>query len=177
MTSAVVALFLFVFALLMLSIRALAISGVPVRSAGPEAVAAALDLLALRDGERFADLGCGSGQVLRAARHRADVEARGWELNPAIWALALLRSDRRTRVRLGDFRKARHDDVDAAYCYLMPAVMAREAAWLEGALRPGARLVSVDFAVPGWTPEEVREVGPLRQPLHLYRMGRHRGPG
>lgn len=174
MTVAVVALFLAVFVLLMLSIRALAISGVPVRSAEPAAVEAALDLLALRDGERFADLGCGLGQVLRAARRRADVEARGWELNPAIWAVAWLRGDRRTRVRFGDFRKASLQDIDAAYCFLMPAVMAREAGWLEAALRPGARLVSVDFPVPGWTPEAVREVGPLRQPLHLYRMGRHR---
>jgi len=76
-----------VMALFLLSLHALSKTGVPVRATPPEAVQAALDLLALKDGERFADLGCAFGQVLRAARARADVEAQAdWLRNkfPAI---------------------------------------------------------------------------------------------
>ena len=63
-------------------------------------------MLGLRDGERFCDLGCRSGRVLRAARAQSDVEAWGYELNPFAFAWASLRADRRTPVHWADFRRA-----------------------------------------------------------------------
>lgn len=161
-------------ALFLLSLHALSKTGVPVRATPPEAVQAALDLLALKDGERFADLGCAFGQVLRAARARADVEARGWELNPFAAAVAFLRSDRRTKVRFGDFLGAPTRELDAVYFYLMPRFLERHQGWLEQAFAPGTRVVAIDFPVPGWKSVDRREVGPLRQPVHLYVIGRHR---
>lgn len=161
---------------LMLSLRALAITGVPVRSAEGAAVEAALDLLALREGETFCDLGCGGGQVLRAARSRAKVHVLGFELNPGAFLLAWLRSGRGSRVRPIDFRRAALGEVDAAYAYLMPGVMAELGRKLERELRSGSRFVSVDFAVPGWTASATREAGALRQPVRLYVLGEHRGP-
>lgn len=174
----VAALITALFVLLVLSLRALALTGVPVRAADREAVEAALDLLGLRDGEVFCDFGCGGGQALRAARRRAKVRALGWELNPFAFALAALRSllDPGVRVRLGDFRRARLDRVDAGYAYLMPGPMAPLGEALESELREGARFVAVDFPVPGWTPSARREVGALRQPIYLYVLGEHRRP-
>jgi SAM-dependent methyltransferase len=174
---AVVALFALAFAALLLSLRALAVTGVPVRASSSEAVEAALDLLALADGESFCDLGCGTGGTLRAARRRAWVRAIGYELNPFAFTLAALRNlfDLGTRVRLRDFRRARLDRIDAVYAYLMPRAMPEVGDLLEAELRPGARFVSVDFPVPGWKPKAVREVGPLRQPIYLYVLGENRG--
>jgi hypothetical protein len=162
--------------LLLLSLRALATTGVPVRSASAEAVAAALDLLALREGESFCDLGCGRGNVLGASRKRGRIRAIGYELNPVIAGLAALRHllNRDVRVRCADSRRADLSHIDAVYAYLMPRAMAELSTPLEKTLRAGTRVASVDFPIPGWTPAAVREVGPLRQPVYLYVLGEHR---
>lgn len=173
MAFALLALTFAAMALFLLSLRALATTGVPVRAAPPEAIEAALDLLELRAGERFVDLGCGTGGVLRAARRRAAVDAVGWELNPFAFLAALLRSGG-ARVRLGDFRRADLSGTRAAYAYLMPRMLAQLAGPLEERLPAGCRLVAIDFPIPGWKPLAVREVGPLRQPVRLYVVGRHR---
>lgn len=160
---------------MLLSLRALTLTGVPVRSAPEGSVEAALDLLALEDGERFCDLGAGHGNVLAAARARADVQAEGFELNPWIALLARLRclGDRKVKVRCRDSRHADLSGIAAFYAYLMPKPMAELATTLER-LAPGTRIVSVDFPIPGFQPLEIREIGPLRQPVMLYVIGRHR---
>jgi len=162
--------------LLLLSLWVLLTTRVPVHSASRDAVETALDLLSLAPGDTFCDLGCGGGQVVRAARARADVRALGYELNPFAFLVAAARSltDRRVRVRWADFRSRDLSEIDAAYAYLMPWAMAALAGPLEQRLKPGARVVSVDFPIPGWAPEQTREVGPLRQPVFLYRIGAHR---
>ncbi len=172
----VLAVFALATAGLLLSLRALGSTGVPVRSASPEAVAAALELLALKDGERFVDLGAGRGNVLKAGRARADVEAEGFELNPAVALLAALAclGDRRIHVRFGDSRQADLSKAQAIYAYLMPRAMTEWAPKL-ASLPPGTRIVSVDFELPGWVADETRRVGPLAQPVRLYRVGA-RGP-
>ncbi len=136
---------------------------------------AALDLLELRDGERFCDLGCGHGNVLALARRRANVEALGFELNPAVALLAKLRclGDRSVRVRWADSRRADLSGVTAVYAYLMPTPMAEREPLL-ARLPEGARLVSVEFALPNREPVATREVGPQRQPVRLYRLGGQR---
>lgn len=157
--------------LVLASLSALQRTGVPVRSSSEEAIAAALELLALRPGERFCDLGCGTGRALRAARARCDVTALGFELNPFAFAASWLRADRHTRVRWSDFRKADLSSVDAAFAYLMPRCLGEIAPLLRQRLRPGARLATIHFQIPGWTPVDRREVGPSREPVYLYVVG------
>lgn len=173
------ALVLAVFAamgLLLASLSALQRTGVPVRSSSDQAIDAALGLLALRPGERFCDLGCGTGKALRAARARCDVAALGFELDPFAFAATWLRSNRRTRVRWRDFRKADLSSVDAAFAYLMPRCLEEVAPLLQHRMRPGARLATIHFQIPGWTPVERREVGRQREPVYLYVVGRAGAP-
>ncbi|MDR0965082.1 MAG: class I SAM-dependent methyltransferase [Myxococcales bacterium] len=159
---------------LCLSLWALKRTGVPVYSATPWIVRIALDMLQLEDGERFCDLGCGLGRVLRAARRRAKVTATGYELNPFailyLWALGI--TDFGIRVKCRDFRQADLSQFDAVYLYLLPKVMPALAEQLERQLKPGARVVSVDFPFPDWTAKEEREHG---HKVWLYVMGEHRG--
>ncbi len=160
--------------LLLLSLRALAVTGVPVVHMSPAVVEAALDLLELRDGEVFYDLGCGAGNVLLAARRRADVRAVGLELNPAVALFAALRSalDKSTRVHLKDVRKARLAGADAIYAFLMPTALAEVSGHLESEVREGTRVVTVDFVVPGWRLEKERQCKGGHA-VHLYVMGKH----
>ncbi|MFT3836900.1 MAG: class I SAM-dependent methyltransferase [Myxococcaceae bacterium] len=164
-----VALILAVTAALALSLRALGSTGVPVRASTDDAIAAALDLLELEPGDHLVDLGCGQGDVLLAARRRADVTADGYELNPSVALLAALRglTDSKLHVRFGDSRQADLSAATALYAYLMPRAMTEWAPKL-AALKSGTRIVSVDFELPGWTAKATRTVGPLAQPVRLY---------
>lgn len=173
-----VTVIIFVFAaamaLLLLSLRTLAVTGVPVVHMNEEVVGTALDMLCLRDGERFVDLGCGAGNVLLAARRKADVLAMGLELNPAVALVALFRTlgDKRARVRARDIRKADLGSPDAVYAFLIPRAMAQLASPLTAQLREGARIVSVDFEIPGWRAAEVRECKGAHA-IYLYVIGEH----
>ncbi len=162
--------------LLLASMRALAVTRVPVVTAPPEVVQAALDLLALRDGEHFTEIGCGWGGVLRAARRRADVQAIGFEINPAVAAVAALRSlaDGKVRVRCRDARRSHLGKPDAVYAFLMPHAMAELGPVFEAQLAAGARVLSVDFQIPDWTPVERRRAGSPGHEVLLYVIGRHR---
>jgi hypothetical protein len=174
MAVALLALGALAMGLLLHSLWVLSFTGVPVHPSRPEAVQAAFELLALKDGERFADLGCGFGNVVRQARREADVECTGYELNPFGYLGSFVRAGGRVRVRWGDFRRADLKGYDAIYLYMMPRFLEKNSAWLEGAFREGARVVAIDFPIPGWRPREVREVGPLHQPIRLYVVGQHR---
>ena len=170
LTMATIACFGLAFAL---SLWALRRTGVPVYSAAPWIVRMAIESLDLKDGERFCDLGCGTGRVLRSARRAAKVQATGYELNPFailyLWALSI--TDWNVRVRWRDFRKVDLSGFDAVYLYLIPKVLPDLAEQLEKQLRPGARVVSVDFPIPGWKAKEEKERG---QKIWLYVMGEHK---
>lgn len=159
-----------------LSLWALWRTGVPVYSAAPWIVRMAIDMLQLKNGERFCDLGCGLGRVLRSARRAAKVKATGYELNPfaILYLRALSITDFGIRVKWRDFRKADLSEFDAVYLYLIPKILPDLAEQLERQLKPGARVVSVDFPIPGWQAKEEKEQG---QKIWLYVIGEHRLEG
>lgn len=143
-------------------------------STAPERVRAALDAVPMRPEQRFVDLGCADGRMLRAARRRYGVRAVGYELNPLAWvrAWATCRRDPGIRIHRRNFF---HDDLSAAdvvFCYLYPDVMADLSAKLREELPPGAVALSFNFQLPGLSAERViRPEGSLwNDPIYLYRM-------
>jgi SAM-dependent methyltransferase len=138
-----------------------------------ESVEAALDLAGVGPGVHVLDLGCGDGQVLLAAARRgatvAGVEADGDLVAEAREHLAGAGVD--ADVRQGDLFDPDLDlRADVWFSYLAPATLQRLLPRLQAAA--GARLVTVDFDVPGLVPS--RRDGPAR----LYRMpGRRRRAG
>lgn len=136
-----------------------------------EAVDAALDLAEVGPGVRVLDLGCGDGQVLLAAAERG-ATVLGVEADPDLVAEAqanLAGAGIDAEVRTGDLFDPDVDlDADVLFSYLAPATLQRLLPRLE-AVR-GARLVSVDFDVPGLVP--AKRSGPAR----LYRLPGRRRP-
>lgn len=55
----------------------------------------------------------------------------------------------------GDIYNYPYDRVDAVVCYLYPGAMKRLSPIWQDQLAPGARIISVCFALPGWEPERV----------------------
>ena len=135
------------------------------------AVERALDLLAVRPGQRVVDLGCGDGRFVFAAAARG-VQAEGYEL--AIWPLIRAYIHRLVtrspaRLRWANFLRTPLHDADAVYVYLVAPVMAPLAAKLAAELPTGARVVCYGPPLPGWTPAQVHEpVAGAKNRFYLY---------
>ena len=106
------------------------------------------------------DLGSGSGDIVIAAAGSFGAQATGIEIDEDLVALSTCRLVER---RLVPRARILHDDflnVDLAPAtvvtlYQLPAVNDLLRPLLEAQLRPGARVVSLDFPVPGWEPRRV----------------------
>lgn len=123
----------------------------------------ALDLADVRAGDRFADLGCGDGQVLVAAAKRgAAVVGVECDEELAEQARAALEANGVAgEVVVGDLFEVGLE-ADVVFTYLAPATLQRLVPRLERS--PVRRLVTLDFAVPG------AEAVTIDGPAHLYRL-------
>ena len=135
---------------------------------------AALDLLDLKPGQVFVDLGSGDGSLLvLAAQH--DLKAVGYEINPFLWAYSWLRTrrfGRRVRVKFKSFWRADLSQADGVFVFLITHHMERFDKYLkqQATLRLGSgqekplRVVSHAFKIPGQT--HAKKLGALF--LYIY---------
>lgn len=125
-------------------------------------------LAQITKGERFYDLGCGDGRIVRAAAGDGAI-AIGFECSLLPYLLAKFRVGRRGRVCFADFWNVNLSDANVVYCYLMPKVYPRLRAKLERELRPGARVILYVWPMEGWSPmaEHRQERYP---PMFAYRI-------
>lgn len=133
-----------------------------------------LHMAQLRRGETLYDLGAGDGRILIEAARRFGARLVGIEIDPV--------RIRRIRERLkttgvvaevieGDFMEADLSKADVVTIYLSESVNARLAPKLRDELKVGARVVSLDYTLPGWFPEravDVKSAGVARK-IYLYR--------
>lgn len=112
----------------------------------------ALELLALKPGQVFYDLGCGDGRLLLAAA-KAGVKVVGYELNPLLAAVAWLRTRRygsSARVVCGNFWRADISDANGVFVFLIDHHMKRLDTFLKRQLKRGkVKVVSYGFKIPG----------------------------
>ena len=115
-----------------------------------------IDLAKVAPGDRLVDLGCGDGRIVIAAARRG-AEACGVDIDPNLIAearAAVRQAGVEDRVRFveGDLFGVDLGDFDVVTLYLLGHVNR----WLAGKLRrelaPGARVVGLDFPMPGWEP-------------------------
>ena len=118
---------------------------------------------------RVLDAGCGLGHGLAALRRTwPDARVEGVEWSAPLWAAAAMRCPW-ARVRRGDMWAGDWSGLDLVYLFQRPESMKRAWQKAHAELRPGAWLVSLEFAVPGAVPVACLE-GPGRRPVWVYRM-------
>ena len=135
-----------------------------------------LELASIKPGETLYDLGCGDGRILIAAAEKYKAKAVGVEISPKLVAAATGRIDReglngRARVIQGDLLDADLTGADVVTIYLATSLNEKLRPRLEKYLKPGARVVSHDYAVPGWKPTKVDKTDDRRgHVIYLYEM-------
>jgi SAM-dependent methyltransferase len=134
---------------------------------------ACLDAVPMRPGQLLVDIGCGDGRVLRWARKRYGVRTLGYELNPLAYlkARALCLGRRGIEIRRRNFWKVDLSHADVIFCYLFPDVMQALSSKLKAELKPGTVVVSCNFVLPGFMPEQVLRPGSSlhSDPIYIYR--------
>ncbi len=116
-----------------------------------------LQLADVRPGETVYDLGSGDGRVLIVAAREFGATAIGVEIDPlrtlisrsAMTLLGLRHCARVTRANLFDVDLR---DADVVTVYLLPKANARLAPKLRSELKPGTRVVTLTYHLPGWEP-------------------------
>ncbi len=150
---------------------------VPFVPTGPEIIPIILEVLDLRRGEVFYDLGCGDGRVAVAAAKNYPIKrAVCVEINKHLAAEAVERAKRegvadKVLVLNTDMRRVGLWDADAIYMYLLTSVNELLKPKLEKELRPGARIVTLDFQIPGWKPVKKIGSGGWQKAVYLYIKG------
>jgi precorrin-6B methylase 2 len=137
-----------------------------------------LVLAGLRRGETLFDLGAGDGRIIIEAVRKFRARAVGIEIDPE--RVSRIRDRLRSTGIKADIIQADFMDVDLSSAdviaiYLSESVNTKLAPKLERELRPDSRVVSLDYPLPGWTPErESMTKGGLPRKLYLYRVSKVR---
>ncbi len=134
-----------------------------------------LGMARVRRGETVFDLGAGDGRILIEAVRRFGARATGVEVDPERLARIrerLTATGTDATVIQGDFMEVNLSTADVIAIYLSASVNAKLASKLRNELKAGARVVSLDYVLPGWTLERELTVksGGIARKLYLYRV-------
>jgi cyclopropane fatty-acyl-phospholipid synthase-like methyltransferase len=118
-----------------------------------------VDALALKPGQKAADLGSGNGLLLMEMARRG-IEAHGYEINPYLVWLArwnIRRAGLRGKafVHWKDIWATDLGQFDGLTVYLLPHIMKKMAEKLRRELRPGAKVVVETWKLPHWRPTKI----------------------
>jgi precorrin-6B methylase 2 len=138
----------------------------------PEVIAVMLELARVNLTDVVYDLGSGEGEIVIEAARRYGVRAVGVELDPERIenaykkAVAAGVTDRVTFIKR-DLFEVDISEATVVTLYLFPEVTERLLPKLLRELKPGTRIVSHDFGLADWPPEQTVEV-PLERRRRVY---------
>lgn len=147
-------------------------SAAPYFPSSSETVRIALRAAKLKPGETFYDLGAGTGQAVVIAQKEFGAHAVGSEISLLPYLVAKLRiffTRSKARMIFENLFTQDIHDADVVFCFLAERVLGRVADKLKRELKPGARVASYAFTLPGMTPYDTIPVHG-KWKLYLYRI-------
>ena len=145
--------------------------GIPPAPSRARWIRRALRMASVQAGEVVYDLGAGDGRVLVIAAREFGAQAVGFEIEPlhcaAAWLKALFKGViSRVSIHRQDLYTVDLSKADVVFLHLNPVFVENLRPVLASQLRPGARVVSLDFPFEGWEPTDV-DIGYL---IFAYEM-------
>jgi SAM-dependent methyltransferase len=136
---------------------------VPFVRSTPEVIDRMLELAQVKSGDLIYDIGSGDGAIIIRAAKKYGVRGVGIEIDPALVAKARDNAFREKVEHLVEFRSADALTADVSPAtvvtlYMLPDFNAQLRPILERQLKPGSRVVSHDFEIPGWVADQVEPV-------------------
>jgi cyclopropane fatty-acyl-phospholipid synthase-like methyltransferase len=135
-----------------------------------------LEMAKIKPGETVYDLGSGDGRIVIAAAGKYKANAIGVEISPKLVASTTADIERaglteKARIIQGDVFQTDFTGADVVTMYLDSQSNARLKPRLEKFLKPGARVVSHDYSVPGWKATRVEKTdGRQEHTIYLYEI-------
>lgn len=134
-----------------------------------------LELAELKPGENLYDLGCGDGRLILLAAKEMGANSTGIDLREDLLERARteiirLGLNEKVKVIRGNFFDVDISSANVVTLYLTSSANERLRPKMEKELRPGCRIVSHDFKVPGWKPSQVFDEL-LGHTIYAYRIG------
>lgn len=119
-----------------------------------------LRLANLQPGETVVDLGSGDGRVIIAAIQDFQAKGIGVEIDPLRWLLSKIFLSRRglsksAKMIWGNIFKTDISQADVVTLYLTRETNMRLKPLFEQSLKPGTRIISNGFTIPGWKPVKI----------------------
>jgi len=135
-----------------------------------------LDLAKVTSDDTVYDLGSGDGRFVITAAQKYGAHAVGVEINPDLYRqssgrIKELGLDDRAHIICEDMFDVSVHRATVVMLYLLTSSNAKLRPKLERELRSGTRIVSHDFQVPGWDPEQTVDVTShygVSHKLYLY---------
>ena len=132
-----------------------------------------LELAEVKPGQLVIDLGAGDGRIVILAARKFKARAMGVEIDPFRWMIAnvwILISGLRGKaeVRLGDLRRFPVAGADAVSLCLLQGTNQKLKETLAKSLQPGAKVVSHNYSMSGWTPAVID----TRFGIFVYEIGK-----
>ncbi|MBZ5702624.1 MAG: SAM-dependent methyltransferase [Acidobacteriia bacterium] len=136
-----------------------------------------LEFASVAPADTVYDLGSGDGRIPILAAQEFGCRAVGVEINGKLWRdssdlAKRLRLEERVEFRRGSFFETDVRAATVVTLYLLTATNGALQFHLASQLPPGARVVTVDYPVPGWRVEqqvEVKSENNVSYTLFLYR--------
>jgi len=134
-----------------------------------------LELSGLKNGELLYDLGCGDGRLIILAAKDIGAKSKGIDLREdlierAKTEIKRLNLEDKVTIMRANFFDVDISDADVVTLYLTSSANERLKPKFEKELKQGCRVISHDFKVPGWKPQNVYDEL-LGHTIYTYRIG------
>jgi SAM-dependent methyltransferase len=133
---------------------------VPFVASTPEVIDRMLEMARVKPGDVVYDIGSGDGAIIIRAAKKYGVRGVGIEIDQDLVLKARNNAYREKVDHLVEFRVQDAFTVDISPAtvvtlYMLPEFNAKLRPILEKQLKPGSRVVSHDYPIEGWTPDQV----------------------